>query len=367
MSNKLGIYIHIPFCVKKCNYCDFLSFGKIKEDEYTTALCLEIESFKAYAYKVDTIFIGGGTPSILAVKNMYKIFNSIKKNFTLDDNCEISIEVNPATFDKEKLNEYMNLGINRISIGLQSTDDDLLKKLGRIHTYKDFEIGYDMAKNIGFNNINVDLMAALPNQTIEKYTDSLYSILKKKPEHISSYGLIIEEGTKFYKLYNENNGTNTYELPSEDECIKFYEKTNEILGYNSYKHYEISNYAKKGYECRHNLKYWNREDYVGFGLGASGCLGNIRFKNTTDFSKYISNSNIREKEELSSIDIDNEILMLGLRLCEGFDINRLSCSLDDEKVEKFIKDELLLLKNGKIRLTDKGREISNYIISELMI
>lgn len=363
---KLGIYIHIPFCIKKCNYCDFLSFQLMNEDEYIDALCKEIDSFER-GYIAETVFLGGGTPSIIHEKNIIKIFNKLRKKFVFTKDSEISIELNPKTFTQNKLKTYKEQGINRLSIGCQTTNDTLLKKIGRVHTYQDFLIGYELARKEGFTNINVDIMAQLPTQTIQMHIKDLDNILKLNTEHISTYGLIIEEGTPFFILYNENEGTKLDELMKEDECIKLYETTNKRLHLVGLNQYEISNYAKVGYECRHNIKYWERENYVGFGLGASGCIGNIRYKNTDKFNEYLKCNYLREKEILTQEDINNEIIMLGLRLNKGIDKELLFNISDCGTIDNLIKENLLKEDDDKICLTDKARIISNYVIAKLMI
>lgn len=365
-NKTIGVYIHIPFCISKCNYCDFLSFGIKNEKDYILALCNEIESFDS-GYRVDTIFFGGGTPSIIDVDGMEKIFNKLRNKFIFDKECEISIEMNPATFDKKKLRAYKEYGINRLSIGCQTTDDNLLRKLGRAHTYNDFLNSHKIAREEGFKNINVDIMAALPSQTLDMHIRDIDRILNLNVEHISVYGLIIEEGTPFFVLYNEENGKKVHELMDEDESMRLYEITTQKLNENEYYQYEISNYSKKGYECRHNLRYWRRKNYVGFGLGASGCIDNIRYRNTQDFNSYIKCNYKREKEILTKKDINNEIIMLGLRLNEGIKSDLLYNISNENKIKKLIKKELIVEGMGKIYLSDKGREISNYVISELMI
>lgn len=369
---KLGVYIHIPFCKKKCKYCDFLSFEKDKENEYVDALINQIKIFdRKNEYIIDTVFFGGGTPSILSIKNINKIFDSIYKNYKCNFE-EVTIELNPDTIQTNKLKEYKRLGVNRLSIGLQSTDNRLLSKLGRVHTYEQFIKGFESARNEGFSNINIDIMAALPEQNIENYRKTLYDIVRINPEHISSYGLIIEENTPFYELYNKYSGKLKHELPDEEVYMAMYEMTGKLFDENGYKRYEISNYAKIGYECKHNLKYWFREDYVGFGLGASSCISDKRYKVGNNFNNYINNVYDVQIEDLEIRDIYNEFIMLSLRTKRGIDLTKVKDItgydvLENQNLYKFITNNYILKDNKYLYLTEKGMEISSYIISELMI
>lgn len=368
---RLGIYIHIPFCVKKCNYCDFLSFVPTKVEEYIDALVTEIITYELKdKYLVDTIFFGGGTPSILSVQYLEKILKAIREKFNMHENAEVSLEVNPETVDRMKLEQIKQLGINRLSIGLQSTNNVLLRKLGRIHTFEKFLDIYKSSREIGYNNINIDLMLALPGQSILDYKYTLDKVISLKPEHISSYGLIIEEGTNFFDLYNEENGSRREEISNEETYLHMYELTQKALEKEGYFRYEISNYAKKGYECKHNLKYWKRDDYIGFGLGASSCIGDKRLKNTSVFNEYLENNYNRDIEELSNVDIFNEYIMLGLRMSEGIDIekiyNNTGIEIDKQKLQSFKQSGYLYINANNICLTMQGMEVSSHIISELI-
>lgn len=283
MRRELELYIHIPFCAKKCAYCDFLS-GPADEQtvaDYVTALRKEIESYKESAknYEVTTVFFGGGTPSLLSGEQMAELMNAIKDTFMLKEEAEITMEANPGTVTESNLSAYKEAGINRISFGLQSVKDEELRMLGRIHTFEEFLESYDMARKAGFHNINVDLISAIPGQTLTSWEETLRTVIELQPEHISAYSLIVEEGTTFAKLYGE--GCEKEELlPDEDEERRIYERTEEMLKEAGYHRYEISNYAKDGYECRHNLGYWERKEYLGLGLGASSLLNETRFHNT---------------------------------------------------------------------------------------
>jgi oxygen-independent coproporphyrinogen-3 oxidase len=281
-TRELGIYIHIPFCVKKCAYCDFLSAPATEEmkQEYINALLTEIKSYSGNTkeYIVPNIFFGGGTPSCISADAVLSIMEAIREVFAVDiERLEATIEVNPGTVTRDKLEQYKNAGINRLSFGLQSTNDEELKLLGRIHTFEQFLENYHLARELGFHNINIDLMSALPGQTLSSWENTLETVLKLKPEHISAYSLIIEEGTQFYDLYRPGT-KGAAELPDEDTDRLMYQRTKEILELNGYRRYEISNYAKPGFECRHNSSYWIGTDYLGVGLGASSLLYSMQIR-----------------------------------------------------------------------------------------
>lgn len=286
----LGIYIHIPFCIKKCSYCDFLSFsaGKMEQENYIFALLGEISKWGEYYgkkgrdYQVSTIYFGGGTPSVLESVYIKEIFSAIKNSYTIKSDAEITIECNPKTADYNKFDSYLKIGINRLSIGLQSVHNNELKQIGRIHTWEDFLQTYRAARSAGFSNINLDIMSALPDQTYDSYYKTLETVIRLNPKHISSYSLIIEEGTLFFDMYQQG----ILHLPDEDLERQMYYNTNKFLEQSGYHRYEISNYAKTGYESKHNSSYWKRENYLGFGLGSSSFIDNIRFQNITDFTQY---------------------------------------------------------------------------------
>ena len=286
MEQNLSLYLHIPFCVRKCLYCDFLSGPQSAgvQEQYVEALCREIQetSPEYREYQVVSVFIGGGTPSVLLPEQTIRIMETLKSCFTLTDTCEISMEMNPGTVTPEKMNAYCACGINRISIGLQSANDEELKALGRIHTCADFQKAYEMAVEAGFTNINVDLMSAIPEQTLKSYQETLQTVLALQPQpvHISSYSLIVEEGTPFYE--QELN------LPDEEAERRMYEITDDILRKAGYYRYEISNYAKAGKECVHNKVYWQRGNYLGLGIGSASLIQNVRFHNVTDISSYVN-------------------------------------------------------------------------------
>lgn len=383
-EKNLGLYLHIPFCKRKCNYCDFLSAKVDKETRkiYLRALKKEIKSYQKLAqnYQVSTIFFGGGTPSILEGEEIAEILETIKQIFSLPKTAiEQTIEINPGTIDLKKLEIYQQIGINRLSIGLQSTNNIELKKLGRIHTYEEFLENYQVAREAGFQNINIDLISAIPGQTLEKWTDSLKRVVYLDPNHISVYSLIIEEGTPFYQRYkSEKNILEKERLPSEETECKMDQITQQILKENNYIQYEISNYAKEGYQCKHNISYWKRENYLGLGLGASSLIENNRFKNTILLTNYLESSSdnkkIREEQiVLTKRQQIEEFMFLGLRMCEGINkIDFQNCfGIEIEKIygeilEKLKKQNLLVSNQQRVYLTNKGLQLSNYVMSEFL-
>ena len=293
---NLELYVHIPFCYKKCAYCDFLSFSCDEKTQlaYADALIREIEFYgpKMQDYFVTTIFVGGGTPTWLNEDKMVEILDTIYKNFHVSTSAEISMECNPGTVTMDKLKKYRNAGVNRLSIGLQSADDHELEILGRIHTYEKFVKTYEMARNAGFTNINVDLISGIPYQTAEKFLNTLQKVVRLKPNHISAYSLIVEPETPFYEKYQsdfllQEAGKPTEILPTEDEVYRITKLTQQYLAQMGYEQYEISNFAQPGFECVHNIGYWTRENYLGLGLGAASLLNDVRYANETDLYAYI--------------------------------------------------------------------------------
>ncbi len=382
VNKELELYIHIPFCIRKCNYCDFLSFSCDDKgiNKYVSPLVEEIRC-KAVDYKDDVItsvFIGGGTPSILSAKQIESIMNALKNNYTFSDDCEITIESNPGTLTEEKLLAYKNSGISRLSIGLQSANDDELKLLGRIHDYQTFADNYNLARKLGFDNINVDLISAIPGGSIEKFKESLLKVVELNPEHISVYSLIIEEGTPFYINYGEG-GPLEDTLISEDDDREIYHLTKTLLAEAGYNQYEISNYSKIGKECQHNIGYWIRKNYVGFGLGASSLYDNVRYKNTSDINEYLIRKaeNVscgymirKEVEKLEIKDIIGEYMYLGLRMNKGVDLKRVSEQVEQDVyaiyknwIDKCVSDGLIKNKDHIICLTDKGQDLANYVMA----
>ncbi|MDD7417966.1 MAG: radical SAM family heme chaperone HemW [Ruminococcus sp.] len=373
-NSPMEIYIHIPFCIRKCDYCDFLSgpSGPEEQADYVQALLREIQAVEeGEGRSVSSIFIGGGTPSVLDERLLGDILREIRNRFKMEEDAEITIEVNPGTANIGKLQAYREMGINRLSIGLQSPEDRELKILGRIHNYGQFLETYQEARTVGFDNINIDLMSAIPDQTYEGWVKNLRTVAELEPEHISAYSLIVEEGTPF--------AARKLNLPDEDTEYNIYEATAQILKEYGFEQYEISNYARKGRECRHNVGYWTRQDYLGFGLGASSLYGKERFANTADMKKYLENSKnpekIREKEpSLTREDEMAEFMFLGLRMTKGIskaDFQRcFGCTIESvygEVLEKYESMELLVEKDGRIFLSREGIHVSNSIMAEFLL
>lgn len=397
MQNKeeLSLYIHIPFCVRKCGYCDFLSAPADEKarDRYVQALLMEIERYRGTETadrKIKTLYIGGGTPSTLSVKQLECIMQKIKCTFNFHGDMETSMEMNPGTASKEKCRALYQMGINRLSIGLQSTNDKELNTLGRIHSYEDFINTYTWCREAGFQNINVDLMAALPYQTVESYTTGLRKIIRLAPEHISAYSLILEEGTPFYQKYNSG----CYPLPDEEQERLMYRETEQILAQAGYEWYEISNYAKKGYACRHNLVYWQGGDYLGLGLGSSSYMDGVRFHNTTDLNTYVNQgAYVEDREELSVQAKMEEFMFLGLRVMAGVSgtefEKRFGKTMEDvygDVLRKHEEEGLLRIERKedrkeataaepakgktnieKVMLTTKGVDVSNYVFADFLL
>ena len=372
---EIALYVHIPFCKQKCMYCDFPSYsGKEKYmDIYIDALNKEILE-KAKKYTIRSIFIGGGTPSYLDEKELRSLLITLNR-LKLKEDVEFTIECNPGTLTKEKLRIMKDNNVNRLSIGLQSTNNSLLKDIGRIHTYEIFRKNFLLARELGFDNINVDLMFGLPNQSLEEWQNTLLEIIKLSPEHISAYSLIIEEGTCFYKLYNSNK----LNLPDEETERKMYKSTKEILSRNNYNQYEISNYAKDSRECFHNKIYWKCEEYLGVGVSASSFINNVRFKNIDNIEEYIKKINedksIKEEVHENSLeDSMEEFVFMGLRMINGINIsefkerfNRNIYDVYPEAIKRHMDEELLATEKGNIYLTPKGIELSNYVMSDFIL
>ena len=372
---EVSLYIHIPFCKQRCFYCDFPTFaGKERfREDYVEALIKEIED-KCSNYLIKTIFIGGGTPSYLEEKELEKLLIAVSK-LNLSDKLEYSMECNPGTVNEDKLKIMKKYGINRISFGLQSCNNQLLKKIGRIHTFKEFLENYNLARKIGFNNINIDLMYGLPNLTIQDWKDTLEKISELRPEHISAYSLIIEEGTAFYKLYEKDK----LELPSEDDERVMDKLTKDILKSNGYHQYEISNFALPGKECEHNKVYWSLEEYIGVGSASSSYIDGYRLVNISNINDYIEkiNNNISvviDKYENSIEDEMEEFVFMGLRMVSGIDLLKFKKkfgvdinSIYKEVIEKNIKDGLLVVEENKMFLTAKGMELSNSVMSDFIL
>ena len=395
-KKPLGIYVHIPFCIRKCLYCDFLSAPSddATRESYVNALLAEIDA-QAPLYKgfqVHTVFFGGGTPSLLMPEQTAAILERLYQRFSFlpEKEMEITLEANPGTLTEEKLRAWRKAGVNRLSIGLQSVHDEELKSLGRIHTWKEFLWGYEAARRAGFSNLNIDLMSALPGQSVDSWMDTLESVVKLRPEHISAYSLIIEEGTPFYDWYGPQDAASEERqigerkpLPSEEEDRLMYERTGEYLAKKGYGRYEISNYAQPGFACRHNLSYWERTDYVGFGLGAASLRKNVRWSNTAELAEYIAHAGqtgeeTRIKKEMTRLSIQDqmeEFMFLGLRKTEGVNASAFERlygkpleAVYEEPVERLIREGILLRyrkEDGSVffRLSDKGIDVSNYALA----
>lgn len=374
----LGLYLHVPFCIKKCNYCDFNSYSINGEDKdkYLESIVKEMNLYRSdFKDKVFTsVFIGGGTPTILKEDELEYLFNNIYSNFNIHSDAEISIEANPGTLTKSKLKTLYNIGVNRLSIGLQAYQQSHLDKLGRIHTFEEFAKNYEDAKNIGFNNINIDLMYALPNQTIDDWKETLQKVVMLNPTHISAYSLIIEEGTKFYELY-ERKELN----PTDEELdIKMYRYSIKYLKEYGYNQYEISNYSKKGYECNHNIIYWKCEEYLGLGPGASGYIDGVRYSNVEALNEYFGhidseNKPICDKNILEVKDKIEEKIFMGLRMNEGIYFNDFAKEFNINFKEKYkgimekLRNNNLIDYDDKIMyLTQKGIEVSNSVFIEFL-
>ncbi len=408
VKNELSLYIHIPFCVKKCSYCDFLSApaDEAAKEEYVRALIREIGAYcdsDEAGRPIRSVFIGGGTPSVLSAHQLLRIMNEIRRTFSLHNNTEISIEVNPGTVTEELGDILCKQIANRISIGLQSANDNELARIGRIHTYDDFLKTYDFLRKSGCHNINIDLMSALPGQSIESWLGSLHKVISLGPEHISAYSLILEEGTPLYALYHDvgsegrtpgynaetyvntkqNRSSSAFErdwrLPDEEEDRKMYELTGLILAENGYERYEISNYARKGCECRHNITYWQRGDYLGFGLGASSCVNDIRWKNTESLHNYINSlhnhAGLRKEIcRLSPQEQMEETMFLGLRMMRGVSLDDFAKKFDKraedvyhDVIERYVNLDLLRIRDGYLSLTAKGIDVSNTIFADFLL
>lgn len=380
-QKELELYIHIPFCVKKCSYCDFLSAPATEQtkEAYMAALFAEIGG-RAKDYKeriVTSIFIGGGTPSLLSGDSIRQLMEHIREGFTLAPDAEITMEVNPGTVTAEKLTAFYGAGINRLSIGMQSAQEQELKILGRIHDFDGFCQVYREAVEAGFTNINVDVMSGLPGQTLASYKDTLEKVLRLEPmpQHISAYSLIVEEGTPFAAMADRGE----LPLPEEDTERAMYEETIEVLAGYGFHRYEISNYALDGYECRHNVGYWIRRDYLGFGIGAASLIGNVRFQNGRDLNAYLAHPLAcrEEQQSLTTQEQMEETMFLGLRLIRGVSYPEFArCygqTLEEvygEVISRNVADGLLTVREDetgrRLTLTGRGLDVSNYVMAQFL-
>lgn len=372
---EIGLYIHIPFCKRKCYYCDFNSYAGYDYlfDDYIRALLMEIESNSTKDYNVVSVYIGGGTPNLLPPSYIEKILKSVFKNYKILDGCEITIEMNPGLITEEKLKIYKGSGINRVSIGLQAFQNRLLKYIGRIHTIEDFFENYELVKKF-FDNINIDLMYALPTQTFKEWQETLKEVVKLQPTHVSTYSLILEPNTSFYRLYEKG------QLPivDEEEELKMYHWGIEFLKEKGYHHYEISNFALPTFECRHNILYWECKNYLGFGAGAHSYMADVRYSNIENIKDYIKSilerkSAVKEKIKLTKQDRMAEFMFLGMRMTKGV------CDKDFKKrfgislfeiykkvIQKYLKEGLIEIDNECVKLTERGIDVSNVIFEEFL-
>jgi len=410
-TKNLEIYIHTPFCLKKCDYCDFLSFPADNKTQiqYIHALLQEIRFYGAMMgnYVVPTVYIGGGTPSWLEPELLAAVLQELYRSFHVRQDAEITIECNPGTVTSAKLELYQKAEINRLSIGLQSADNEELKLLGRIHTYEQFLKTYELARNAGFGNINIDLISGIPYQNLEKFLHTLQQVIRLKPEHISAYSLIVEKGTPFYDRYKfdavaQQAGIHTEILPDEDEVYRINKATQDILRQAGYEQYEISNFARPGFACRHNIGYWTRENYLGLGLGASSLIDNVRYTNTKNLYEYkdiceqltlLSPDDFAGEEAAPQPEADwfgsnlhisadvigrreqmEEFMFLGLRMNEGVtraDFER--CfgvpieAVYLEVMNKLKEQELIVTAEGRIALTDRGMDLANYVMGKFLL
>ncbi len=372
ITKPIGLYIHIPFCVRKCNYCDFCSYPLDKIDwkkRYINRLCWELRQYRDKGISIDSIFFGGGTPSLLSCEEFGLIVSEIFDVFDVSSDAEFTIEVNPKTVDKKKFEYFVSCGVNRISIGLQSIHENEMKILGRIHNYNEFLECFNLARDVGIKNINVDLMYGIPEQSIESFDKTLSNILSLSPEHISLYGLIIEEETPF------GRNVDLLDLPGDDAECDMYDLACERLKEAGYLHYEISNYAKEGYFCKHNLKYWHDEEYIGVGIAAHSYYNGRRFGNCSDVNAYLDSDCAKyDQDEVISRDTEAyEFVMLGLRLSEGFSLSKYKNRFGvdflngrENLIHSLVNAGYILISDDRISLTERGFYVSNLILNELI-
>lgn len=373
MKAPLGIYIHIPFCIKKCNYCDFCSFpldrAGFTPEEYCKALVRDIKGYSDISgrYTVDSIYFGGGTPTLLPIGEVASLIGELGATFDISPDAEITMECNPASCDGEYLYALSELGVNRLSIGLQSAFDEELLRLGRAHSFGDFERTFLDARTAGFENISVDLMYAIPESPPDRFFATLEKVIAIGPEHISAYALKIEQGTPFFDIKNE------LDLPDDDTQFFIYEKSVEKLCKAGYRRYEISNFAKVGRESRHNLKYWKRDEYLGFGVSAYSFFGGERFGNSRDVKGFLEGRDVRiQKERIGREEALEEYIMLGLRLSDGVSEEEYrelwgrDLLLDCPKITDFVRAGYMEKRDGRVFFTDSGFFVSNSIIAELL-
>ena len=373
MKQEISLYIHIPFCVRKCLYCDFPSFSGMDGmfEDYVRRLCREMgeaaPSFQGIGVK--SVFFGGGTPSILPPALMGRIMDKIMSAYDVNSDAEISMEANPGTLDAAKLREYKSMYFNRLSMGLQAWQDRLLERLGRIHRGGEFEDNFLQARDAGFKNINVDLMFSLPGQTLDDWQETLEKVIRLDPEHISAYSLIIEEGTPFFDMYEKGQITET----DENTDRRMYYLAKEMLSDKGFRQYEISNFAKDGFECRHNITYWRTEEYQGFGLGAHSYVDGTRFHNSADMKEYMAGGGRLDMEKLTPEEMQEEFMFMGLRMNEGISkeefLKRFKTDITSvygQEIVELISEGLLTENKGRISLTDRGIDVSNQVFEKFI-
>ena len=373
MKQEISLYIHIPFCVRKCLYCDFPSFSGMDGmfEDYVRRLCREMDeaapSFQGIGVK--SVFFGGGTPSILPPALMGRIMDKIMSAYDVNSDAEISMEANPGTLDAAKLREYKSMYFNRLSMGLQAWQDRLLERLGRIHRVGEFEDNFLQARDSGFKNINVDLMFSLPGQTMDDWQETLEKVIRLDPEHISAYSLIIEEGTPFFDMYEKGQITET----DENTDRRMYYLAKEMLSDKGFRQYEISNFAKEGFECRHNITYWRTEEYRGFGLGAHSYVDGTRFHNSADMKEYMAGGGRLDMEKLTPEEMQEEFMFMGLRMNEGISkeefLKRFKTDITSvygQEISELISEGLLTENKGRISLTDRGIDVSNQVFEKFI-
>ena len=402
LMKPLSLYLHFPFCVRKCRYCDFLSFpaSEAIRQVYVDTLCKEIRlrGRDLAGHQVQTVFLGGGTPSLMTEGQLAALMEALRDSFSISEKAEISMECNPGTVgkrvcrhgckqetDADKLSAFRRQGINRLSIGLQSADDKELALLGRIHTFEDFMQTWQAAREAGFNNINIDLMSGIPGQTIASLERSLERVLSLRPEHLSVYSLIIEEGTEFYRLYGQEADHDPGHLqagpaadpplPDEEEERAMYHLTEKRLAESGYGHYEISNYALPGRECLHNLTYWRRGEYLGLGLGAASLLGERRLRNQTELALYMKDCLAAAEDEPVTLQGQmEETMFLGLRCLDGVCLDdfqkRFGCGMEEiygDVISRYCSLGMMEKSGGRVRLTERGIDVSNWILADFIL
>ncbi len=383
-DTDFGIYLHIPFCAAKCRYCDFLSAPASEEtkEDYVRVLLQEIKE-KAPAYQnrtVTSVFFGGGTPSTLKAGGIADLMDQIRAHFQVSADAEITIECNPGTLTREKLAIYKGCGINRLSMGVQSADNAALKLLGRIHTYEDFLESFELARKTGFKNINLDIISGLPTQKEGDYEKSLKKLLRLRPEHLSVYSLLIEEGTDFYRMYGEDakireQGGEPKLLPSEETERNIVHRTAALLAESGYHQYEISNFARNGKESRHNLGYWRRNEYLGLGLGAASLIENRRFHNTRELEDYLKyDFSPQDEEVIDKKGQMEETMFLGLREIRGVEkaefYRRFGVTMRNvygKVIDEMAADGLLLETEKNVRLSERGLDVANYVMAAFLL